>query len=67
MSWSAGAQLFREIWPLIPKHIPEADFRKEFVRDLLRFFADCDMDPVDLRRFDPEIDEALDDLGAGEG
>jgi hypothetical protein len=67
MSWRAGARLFRDMWPLIQKHVPEDDFRKAFVRDLLRFFMDCDMDGTDLRRFHPEIDDALNDLGVGEG
>jgi len=38
MSWRAGARLFREIWPLIQTHVPEDDFRAEFVRELLGFF-----------------------------
>ena len=46
---------------------PEDDFRAEFVRDLLRFFMDCDMDGTDLRCFHPEIDKALDELGVGDG
>jgi hypothetical protein len=67
MSWRAGAQLFREIWPLIQLHVPPDEFRAEFVRDLIRFFADCDMDSTDLRRLHPEIDAALDDLGESDG
>lgn len=67
MSWRAGASLFRDLWPLIQAHMPEADFRAEFVRGLLGFFLDCDMDGTDLRRFHPEIDQALDELGVGEG
>jgi len=59
--------LFREIWPLVQAHIPEDDFRAEFVRDLLGFFMDCDMEGTDLRRIHPEIDKALDELGVGEG
>lgn len=67
MSWRAGARLFREMWPLIQVHVPEDAFRAEFVRDLLNFFQKCDMDGTDLRRVHPEIDKALDELGAGEG
>jgi hypothetical protein len=67
MSWSAGARLFRDIWPLIQRHVPEDEFRAEFVRDLLDFFQKCDMDGTDLRRVHPEIDKALDELGADEG
>ena len=67
MAWRAGARLFREMWPLIQSHVPEDDFRAEFVRDLLRFFMDCDKDGTDLRRVHPEIDKALDELGIGEG
>ena len=67
MSWRSGAQLFREMWPLIQRHIPEPDVRYEFVRDLIDFFERCDMDGSDLRRIHPEIDRALDELGAGEG
>jgi hypothetical protein len=67
MSWRAGAKLFREMWPLIQRNVPEDDFRAEFVRDLVDFFQRCDMDGTDLRRVHPEIDKALDDLGVGEG
>ena len=67
MSWSAGAKLFREMWPLIQANMPETDFREAFVKDLLAFFMDCDMDGTYLRRLHPEIDKALDDLGVGEG
>jgi hypothetical protein len=67
VSWRAGARLFRAMWPLIQRHIPEADFRAEFVKDLLGLFMDCDMDGSDLRRVHPEIDKALDELGAGQG
>jgi hypothetical protein len=55
------------MWPLIQAHIPEDEFRAQFVRDLLRFFMECDMDGTDLRRVHPEIDKALDELGVGEG
>ena len=58
MSWRAGAWLFRDIWPSVQAHVPEADFRAEFVRDLLDFFMACDMDGTDLRRIHPEIDKA---------
>ena len=67
MSWRAGATLFREMWPLIQRHIPEDGFRAEFVRDLLDVLQGCDMDGTDLRRFHPEIDKALDELGVDEG
>jgi hypothetical protein len=67
VSWRAGARLFRDLWPLIQAHVPETDFREEFVRDLLDFFMDCDMDGTDLRRAHPEIDKALDELGVGDG
>ena len=65
MRWRAGAKLFREMWPLIKAHVPEDNFRAEFVRDLLSFFMDCDMDGTDLRRVHPEIDKALDELDVG--
>jgi hypothetical protein len=67
MSWRAGAELFREMWPLIQANVPESDFRAAFVKDLLTFFMDCDMDGTDMRRLHPEIDKALDELGVGEG
>jgi hypothetical protein len=67
MSWRAGARLFREIWPLIQVHVPEDDFREEFIKNLLGYFMDCDMDGTDLRRLHPEIDKALDELGVGDG
>ena len=40
---------------------------QEFIRDLIDYFQDCDMDGTDLRRIHPEIDKALDELGVGEG
>ncbi|HUG94207.1 MAG TPA: hypothetical protein VML55_25485 [Planctomycetaceae bacterium] len=67
VSWRSGAKLFREMWPLIQTHIPEGEVRDEFVRDLLDFFMDCDMDGTDLRRLHPEIDKALDELDVGSG
>ncbi|MBI3866788.1 MAG: hypothetical protein HY290_33325 [Planctomycetia bacterium] len=67
MSWRAGAKLLREIWPLIQVNVPETEFRADFVKDLLMFFMDCDMDGTDMRRFHPEIDKALDELGVGDG
>lgn len=67
MSWRDGAKLFCDIWPLIQLHVREDDFRKEFLRDLIEFFIDCDVDGTDLRRVHTEIDQALDSLGVGEG
>jgi hypothetical protein len=67
MSWRAGGRLFREIWPLIQAHVPEPQFRSEFVRDLLRFFLDCDVDARDVQGFHLEIDRALEELGEKEG
>ncbi len=67
MSWRAGEKLFREMWPLIQRHVPEDGFRAEFVRDLIDFFQSCDMDGTGLRRLHPEIDKALAELGVGEG
>ena len=65
MSWRSGAKLFREMWPLIQRHVSEDEFRVEFVRDLIEFFRACDMDGSDLRRLDPEIDRVLDSLNVG--
>ncbi len=67
MSWRAGAQLFRDIWPHVQNHVTDDEFRAEFLRDLLGFFMDCDMDGTDLRRIHPEIDRALDELDVGDG
>ena len=67
MSWRAGATLFREIFPLIQRHVPEDDFRAEFVRDLIDFFQRCDMYGAELRRIHPDIEKALDELGVNEG
>jgi hypothetical protein len=67
MSWRAGALLFREIWPLIQRYIPDDEFRADFVRGLIEFLENCDMDAADLRRLHPELDKALDDLGVDEG
>jgi hypothetical protein len=55
------------MWPLIQAHVPEDDFWAEFLRDLLSYFMDCDMDGTDLRGLHPEIDKALDELGTNEG
>jgi hypothetical protein len=67
MSWRAGATLFREVWPLIQAHVPEGEFRAEFVRDLIRYFLECDVDPTDLRGLHPEVNEALKELGEWQG
>ncbi len=67
MSWRAGATLFRDMWPLIQTHVPDREFRAEFMRHLIDFFQSCDMDGTDLRRIHPEIDQALDELGVSEG
>jgi hypothetical protein len=67
MSWRAGAKLFREIWPLIQRHVPESEFRADFTRDLIAFLQRCDMDGTDLRRLHPEVDKALDEIGEDEG
>ena len=67
MSWRAGADLFRDIHPLIEKHVKNDEFRYEFVRDLIRFFMSCDMDGCDLRRVHPEIEKALDELQVSKG
>ena len=69
MSWRAGAKLFREMWPLIQRHVPkdEDGFRDGFLGGLVDYFSDCDMDPTDLRHLDPELDELLDSLDVGEG
>jgi len=53
--------------PLIKRHVPDDNFHAEFLRDLLDFFQQCDMDATDLRGVDPEIDKALDELGVDEG
>ena len=50
MSWRAGARLFREIWPLIQRHVPEDGFRADLTRELIELFQRCDMDATDLRR-----------------
>jgi hypothetical protein len=67
VSWRAGAKLFREMWPLIQANVPESDFRAEFLKGLLTYFMDCDMEGTDMRRIHAEIDKALDELGIGEG
>ena len=62
MSWRAGASLFREMWPLIQAHIPEEEFRVEFLRDLLLLFFSCDVDPTDVRGLHPEVDRVIEDI-----
>ena len=59
MAWRAGAKLFREIWPLVLKHEPEGNFRREFTTDLLDLFLGCDVDPSDIQGLHPEVDQAL--------
>ncbi len=67
MSWRAGAKLFRDIWPLVQTNIPHPAAREAFMRDLLKTFANSDLDLVDLRRMHPEIDSLLDELCVGQG
>jgi hypothetical protein len=52
------------MWPLIQAHVPDPDVRSVFVRDLLRFFLECDVDATDVRGVHPEVDRALEELGA---
>jgi hypothetical protein len=47
---------------MIQTHVPDSEFRADFVRDLINFFMECDMDGTELRHVHPEIDKALDDL-----
>jgi hypothetical protein len=67
MAWCTGADLFREMWPLIIARIKDDDFRQEFVEDLLAYFLECDVDPTDLAGLHPEVDRALDRLAEDGG
>jgi hypothetical protein len=61
MSWRKGAALFRDIWPLILKHVPdeEREWRVEFTADMLKLFLDCDADHNDFFGIHSEVDQAL--------
>jgi hypothetical protein len=63
VAWRIGAELFREMWPLIVARVKPDDFRAEFVEQLLAFFLDCDVDPTDLKGLHPDVDRALEHLG----
>jgi hypothetical protein len=67
MAWRAGADLFREMWPLIAARVKDDDFRQEFVEGLLVYFVGCDVDPTDLAGLHPEVDRALERLAADDG
>jgi hypothetical protein len=62
MAWRTGAELFREMWPLIVARVKPDDFRAEFVEHFLAYFIECDVDPTDLKGLHPEIDRALERL-----
>jgi hypothetical protein len=47
------------MWPLVEKHDPASDFRREFTTALLELFLGCDVDPTDIRGLHPEIDDVL--------
>jgi len=53
--------MFREMWPIMEKHLANDDeqWRVEFLAAVLTVFLDCDVDPNDLERLHPEIDRAL--------
>jgi len=66
MAWRSGADLFREMWPLIVARVEADDFRQEFVEGLLAYFLGCDIDPTDLAGLHPEVDRALERLAEGD-
>lgn len=61
MSWRKGNALFREIWPLILKYIPdeEREWRVQFTAEMLKLLMNCDADPGDFHGIHREVDEAL--------
>jgi hypothetical protein len=61
MSWRSGSSLFMELWPIVAKHINDAEMRKEFGKELMQLFLERDVDPADFEEFDPEVDEMLDE------
>jgi hypothetical protein len=63
MSWRTGAALFCEIWPIIDAKVEPGEFREDFVRDLVNYFLECDVDPTDLAGIHPDVDKALRSLG----
>jgi hypothetical protein len=62
MAWRAGAELFREIWPVLERYEPEGDFRRAFTVDLIELFLGCDVDPTDIKGLHPEVDAALEEF-----
>jgi hypothetical protein len=67
MSWRAGGKMFREMWPLLQKYIEQREYRSDFAKRLIAVFEEDDMDPVDLRHLDPELDEILDEIDVNPG
>ena len=60
MSWRTGSKLFWAIWPLVKQHVPDDDFRCQFLQSIVKLFLDFDVDPSDLRGKDPEVDATVD-------
>jgi hypothetical protein len=54
------------MWPLIAARVEDDDFRREFVKGLLAYFPECDVDPTDLAGLDPDVDLALERWVAGD-
>ena len=60
MSWRTGAELFREVWPVIQAHIRDKRQRREFTAGLLRLLVEHDVDPADVADVHPEVRAATD-------
>lgn len=63
MSWRKGAGLFREMWPLLQRHLPHRAERQEFLQGLLALMLDWDLDAEDIAEVHPEVRAALKKLG----
>ncbi len=61
MSWRCGGTLFWEVWPLVKRHIPDDELRKEFSAKLLDLFFYFDVDPCEIEGDEPEIDALMAD------
>jgi hypothetical protein len=62
MSWRTGADLFWDFWPKVKAGIRDDEHRAAFAGELVALFLDHDVDPLDLRGTDPEIDRIMDEL-----
>ena len=63
MSWRSGSVLFKEIWPLLQKHILDQEERLEFTAKLLEILVNEDMDAYDVEDLHAEVRAAMRKIG----